>query len=276
MSIRMGMLTWMVLLLALARVGVADGVTDAKRRAAAELVKQGKNADAVALLREVVKIEPDNYTDHLALARAYEKLNKPPEAVTEYHRVLDLLSTRDDRAARLEAERRLKVLDAQGIKIQAAEDEFLRKLEALEHEAIAARDMRAVEQVFRLKAGVWAAQGRKDAVGFEVRANGEWQACPMTVRQGASYHLRAAGTWRIDGVTPCTADGLREEEPITGGPIGCLIVAVAGQTAQYRAVGSDGHFVAPASGRLTFICNMKTAAERTTNAGAVYVLVRPD
>jgi hypothetical protein len=168
------------------------------------------------------------------------------------------------------------VLDAQGIKIQAAEEEFLKKLDALEREAIGARDMRAVEQVFRLKAGIWAVQGRKDAVGFEVRANGEWQACPMAVQQGASYHFRAGGTWRIDGVTPCTADGLRQEESIIGGPIGCLIVAVAGQTTQYQAVGSDGHFVAPASGRLTFICNMKTAAERATNTGAVFVLVRPD
>jgi tetratricopeptide (TPR) repeat protein len=276
MSMRTVMLALLTILLAGAWVGATDDVTDAKRRAAAELARQGKNADAVALLHEVVKIDPDNYKDHLALARAYDKLNKAPEAVVAYHRVLDLLSGSDDRAARLEAERRLKVLDAQGIKIQAAEEEFLKKLDTLEREAIAARDMRAVEQVFRLKGGVWWAQGRKDAVGFEVQASGEWQACPMVVRQGVSYHLRAAGTWRIEGVNPCTADGLEQERAITGGPIGCLIVAVAGEVTKYQAVGSDGHFVAPATGRLAFICNMKTAVERTTNRGAVYVLVRPD
>jgi tetratricopeptide (TPR) repeat protein len=274
MRYRMGTFFLALLLLLPASLRASDGVTEAKRHAAAELVKQGKNTEAIALLNEVIKVEPDNYKDHLALARAFDKLNKTPQAVTAYRRVLELAN--QDRPARLEAERRLKVLDAQGIKIQTAEEDFLKKLDTLERESIAARDMHAVEQVFRLKAGVWAAQGRKDATGFEVQASGEWQVCPLVVRQGASYHLRAAGTWQIAGLNPCTADGLRQEAQITGGSIGCLIVAVVGHTTQYQAVGSDGHFVALASGHLTFICNMKTAAERKTNTGAVYVLIRPD
>ncbi len=269
---RTGVVVIVVLLALVAAGRGADAVIEAKRRAAAELMKEGKTADAIALTKEVIKSDGENYRDHLLLARANDKLNNRAEAVEAYRRVLELLTTNDDRAVRTEVERRLKVLDAQTIKIQAAEDEFLKKLETLEREAIAAKDMRAVEHVFRLKGGVWAAQGAKDAAGFEVTANGEWQASPLVARQGATYRLRAAGRWMVGGAAPCTADGLTDQPVITGGPMGCLIVAVSGEHGKYQVVGSDGRFTAPTSGKLAFICNMRTMAERAKNTGTVYVI----
>jgi tetratricopeptide (TPR) repeat protein len=272
MPIRLGMMALVVLLLARGWAGAADGVTDAKRRAAAELIKQGKNADAVALLHEVVKADPDNYRDHLALARAYDKLNKSPEAVAEYHRVLELLSGNEDRAARLEADRRLKVLDALGIKILAAVEEFLKKLDTLEREAIGARDMRAVEQVFRLKAGVWSAQRRKDAMGFEVHATEAWQAAPITLERGRRYRVRAAGTWTVNGGLTCSGDGVANRPSGGAGTYGSLLAKLDNGTEVY-AIGTGGTITATNTGKLQFISAMPTHAERLKNSGSLYVLI---
>src|SRR5690349_2882557 len=129
-----------------------DNLSDAKRRAAADLMREGNTADAVAMLREVLRADPDQYKDHLQLARALDKLNRPAEAAEEYHRAADLIASRhvDDRATKAEVERRLRVLDARTAKIVAAEDEFLKRLDVLEREAVAAKDMRALERVFAL------------------------------------------------------------------------------------------------------------------------------
>jgi hypothetical protein len=278
-----GVVLWMILASAsgggtalLAAGPAPDALTDAKRRAAAELMREGRTADAVAMLQEVVRSDPDRYTDHLQLARALEKLNRPAEAAEAYHRAADLIAAGhvDDRAARAEVERRLRVLDARTAKVAAAEEEFLKKLDALEREAVGARDMRALERVFRDRGGVWAAQGRKDRAAAEIQANGEWQGLGMTVEGGVTYRIQAAGTWYVAGVTPCTADGLRDC-PIPGGNAGTLLVAVASALDKYQPIGSGGTFTAPASGKLVFICNMPSQAERRRNTGSVYVLVQP-
>lgn len=253
-----------------------DAVTDAKRKAANDLMKEGKTNDAIAMIGEVIKVDPENYRDHLLLARAYDKLNKSQEAVEEYRRMLELPGGSEDRAAKLEAERRLKVLDAQTAKIAALEEEMLKKLEVLEREAIAARDMRAVEHVFRLKAGVWAAQNRKDAAGTEVLAGGEWQSSSLSVRPGVTYHIRAAGHWMIDGLNPCSGDGLRNLPRIVGGPKGALIVASSGDMSRYQLVGSDSRFTPTVAGKLTFICNMPTQIERTKNTGKIFVVIQQE
>lgn len=270
MRYRMGTL-FLALLLLPASLRASDGVTEAKRHAAAELARQGKNTEAIALLNEVLKVEPDNYKDHLALARACDKLNKTPQAVTAYRRVLELAT--EDRPARLEAERRLKVLDAQGIKIQTAEEDFLKKLDTLERESIAARDMHAVEQVFRLKAGVWAAQSRKDATGFEVQASGEWQAAPLTLQRGQQYRIRAAGTWTLGGQIPCSADGIADRPSGGAGNYGSLIAKMDNGTEVY-AVGSSGTIVPTVTGKLQFISAMPTHPQRQKNSGVLFVLIQ--
>jgi tetratricopeptide (TPR) repeat protein len=253
-----------------------DALTDAKRRAAADLMREGKAADAVAMLQEVIRADPEQYKDHLQLARALDKLNRPGEASEEYHRVADLMTARrvDDRAAKAEVDRRLRVLDAQSAKIAAAEEDFLKKLDALEREAVAAKDMRALQRLFALRGGVWNARGRKEGFGLELPATAEWLDAGVTVQKGVKYRVRAAGYWTINGTVRCTADGTNELPPNHIGPYGSLVAQMQ-NGAFYERLGTDCTFVAPATGRIQFVSNTKTVAERNNSSGSLYVLVAP-
>src|SRR3954469_5354629 len=71
----------------------ADAVLDAKRRAAAQLLHDGKPAEAIALLEEVTKATDTAYADHLMMARASEKLGQTSDALRHYRRVLELISS---------------------------------------------------------------------------------------------------------------------------------------------------------------------------------------
>lgn len=271
---RVGGVILSLLLLVLAPAARAsDAVTEAKRRAASELMRDGKVAEAIALTQEVVKADAANYRDHLLLGRAYDKLNKGSEAVASYRRVLDLLGPNDDRAVRAEVERRLKILDAQMIKIQAAEDELLKKLDALEREAIAARDSRAVERIWKLKGGVWSAQGLKDRACCEILAAAEWQTCGLSIIKGRTYRIRAVGEWDITPGLHCTAEGVSDRPSGGAGAYGSLIARVE-SAPDPIAVGSNATFIAPVSGRLLFITAMPTRAEREKNSGSVTVMIQ--
>jgi tetratricopeptide (TPR) repeat protein len=254
----------------------ADTLADAKRRAATELMREGKAADAVSMLQEVVRADPTQYRDQLQLARGYDKLNRPAEAAEAYHRAADLLAAArtDDRAARGEIDRRLKVLDAQTNKVAAAEDEFLKKLDALEREAIAAKDMRALERIFRGRAAVWAARDFRDGFGCEVDASAAWTDSGHVVQKGVAYRVRAAGYWTFDGNLRCTADGTPDLAPTAIGPFACLELRV-GDDAHFLRGGTDATFVAPATGQLRLISNVNAHAEREHATGRLYVLVSP-
>jgi hypothetical protein len=153
----------------------------------------------------------------------------------------------------------------------AAEDEFLKKLDALERDAIAARDTRAVERIFRLRGGVWAAQGRKDAMGIEIAANSDWKGGAMEVQEGVTYRVRAAGTWTLYTGVRCTPDGTDTLPANHWGAIGGLMAAVSGD-GRFQWVGSNGVFTAPTSGRLVLICNVNSPAEQARNDGSVFVI----
>src|SRR5258705_8799935 len=176
----------------------ADVVVDAKRRAAAELLRDGKLSEAISLINEVLNSDNTNYRDYLLRARAYDKLNKASETVESYNRVLELLANSagnaEERQVKAEADKRIKVLDAQINKIRGAEDEFLKKLDILEREAIAARDIPAVRRIFRLKTGVYKAGGRRDRAGIEVVMAQAWQNSEFVVKAGVTYRIRAVGT----------------------------------------------------------------------------------
>jgi tetratricopeptide (TPR) repeat protein len=251
----------------------ADALTDAKRRAASELLKEGKTDEAVAMLQEVVRAEPGNYKDHLALARAYDKLGRAPEAAESYHAAADALATArpDDRPARAEIDRRLKILDAQTAKIAAAEADFLKRLDALERDAVAAQDMRALRRVFALRGGVWNARGRREGFGVELSAAAVWLDAGAVGEKGATYRVRAAGVWTIDGAR-CTADGTPDHPATVYGPYGCLLAQVEGGGRTDR-LGVDTTFVAPATGRMLFISNARTQTDRARSTGDIYILV---
>lgn len=136
---------------------------------------------------------------------------------------------------------------------------------------MAAKDVRALERIFRGRGAVWAVQDRKDATGLEVRADKDWHGVGMLVQEGVTYRIRAAGSWNVAGVR-CTADGTNASPANRWGPIGGLMVAVSGD-ARYQWVGTNGTFTAPLSGRLVFICNVDSPKDQSRNEGAVFVIV---
>jgi tetratricopeptide (TPR) repeat protein len=252
----------------------ADALVDAKRKAAADLIRDGKTADAIALTLEVLKADPDNYRDHLLLARAYDKQNKQADAAEQYRRVLATLAPADDRAVRAEAERRLKVLDVQMIKIQAAEDEFLKKLDALERDAIAAKDAAAVRRVFRLKGGLYNATDRRDRRGFEVVAGMAWQDTGLTVTAGHAYRVRAVGTFHVKQGVDSTPEGTDALKANYQGPIGLLLGRV-GDNQKLIQVGSTCRFMADNSGKLILLLNPQLD-DKSSGSGAVTVLIEEE
>jgi len=270
MRYRMGTLCLALLLLP-ASLRASDGVTEAKRHAAAELARQGKNTEAIALLNEVLKVEPDNYKDHLALARACDKLNKTPQAVTAYRRVLELAT--EDRPARLEAERRLKVLDALGIKIQTATEDFTKKLDLLERDAIGARDMAAIRRVFALKGALDKAAQRRDRTGVEVSVAEPWKDTGFMIQPGKTYRIRAAGNFQLHKGVECTADGLPALSRNGEATAGILIGKIEGQ--QFVPLGSSGRFSSDRAGHLMLLL-YGTMSDKADSSGSVSVLIEQE
>jgi tetratricopeptide (TPR) repeat protein len=272
---RMGGVILSVLLVVLATPAAraADAVTEAKRRAASELMRDGKLAEAVALTQEVVKADPANYRDHLLLGRAYDKLNKSSEAVASYRRVLELLGPNDDRAVRAEVERRLKVLDVQTAKIQALEEEFFKKLDALEREAIAAKDTPAVRRVFRLKSGIYKASERRDRVGVEINAAESWQDGGIILQAGRTYRIRAVGVYQIHAGVDCTPDGTKAYPETAHGVAGMLVGKLDGTAVSQ--LGSSGRMTPDRTGRLYLLLNT-TMPDKADSSGSVTVLVEQE
>jgi hypothetical protein len=257
-----------------------DAVLDAKRKAAAQLLKDGKTADALTLLGEVTKTDDTFWGDHLMMARACEKLGRASEALHHYKRVLELTpgapAAADERAARQEADKRVKQLDPMGGKIDAVVDEYVRKLDTLEREAIASRNMAALERIFRLRGMIWEAEKVKDAGFCEVQAHGEWQTTGLTVKEGQTYRVRAAGTWSVKGergLVECTAAGTKERaDASVSYRMGQLLGQVNGKQ---MPLGEDVTFTAPASGMLMLIEGDLGESYRTANKGSLQVLIAP-
>jgi tetratricopeptide (TPR) repeat protein len=264
----------------------SDAVLDAKRKAAAQLLRDGKASDALALLTEVVAVDDKRYGDHLLMARACDKLAETAEATRQYHRVLELLPTApanaEERAARAEADKKLKQIDPLSGKIDAVVDDYERHLDTLEREAIAGRNMAALERLFRLRGMTWQADKAKDRGYLEVFADtshGAWQHSGLDVRAGQSYRVRAAGTWQIRGNggpqsrLTCTASGTDQRK---GADFGYRYGALLGQVnGKIFTLGEDAVFSAPASGELLFIESDENDAARATNKGSVQVLIVP-
>ncbi|MEZ0267571.1 MAG: hypothetical protein ACAI43_22800 [Phycisphaerae bacterium] len=258
-----------------------DAVLDAKRRAAAELLRSGKPAEAIALLEEVVRAGHPDWRDHLNLGRAHDKVPggaHAAEAVEAYERAGELLGKAgltgaEERSAKVEVDRRLKVLSAQTTKVQAAEDEFLRRLDALEREAIAAKDARAVRRVFRLKGAMYRTGGRPDCGGVEVHAGQGWHDTEVDVRAGVTYRVRAVGTARYKSGAVATADGVPGVESANGTALlGMLIGQVDGRPGVFYKFGSNGAFTAPGTGRLRLSMSA-TDKESAGATGGVTVVI---
>jgi hypothetical protein len=180
-------------------------------------------------------------------------------------------SAGDDRADRAEAEKKLKVLDPTGNRIDAAVEEFHRKLDGLEREAATSRNMMAMQRLFRLRAGLWEGEGKKDRGGCEVTARGEWQDSGVDVVAYQPYRVRAAGTWTVRGGAETTANGVA----VKGSDIR-LGQLTADIKDKFYNLGEDVVFTPQVSGRVTFIgVDEKGASGRVQNRGTIYVIIEP-
>jgi tetratricopeptide (TPR) repeat protein len=252
-----------------------SGVADAKRSAALQLFRQGKLAETVTILKEVVAGDPSQYRDHLQLARCYDKLGQAQDAAEEYHRVLELTSDKpkegEERQAKGEAERRIKVLDALSAKVDATVDRFLKELEGLEKEAESGKNEVEAQRLMRLMGGVYHAEHRKDRALCEVQANLEWQDSGLVVEKGRTYSVRTTGQWCMTPgvVMPCSAAGAPEKRataPCPSANSGSLIGSI--DRGGPFAVGETKAFTASASGRLYLQANDAGVAD---NSGTITV-----
>ena len=254
----------------------ADAILDAKRKAAAQLFRDGKFTEAVSLTREVLSADDSACSDHLLLARAHEKLGQSAEAIRQYKRVLDLVpasaSRPDDKTARAEADKKLKLLDPLGTRVEALTDDVLRKLDGLEKEAVSLKSMSGLERIFRLRGHIWAAEHRDDRTYYEVLAKGEWQDSGLVAKAGQSYHVRAAGAWQVKGSYTCSAHGTTEMPlPPNYGRVGQLLGIVGGKV---YVLDEDALFTCEATGPVFLLCNDDIGqAGRVKNTGSLHVLI---
>lgn len=256
-------------------------VLDAKRKAAAQLFHEGKASDALTLLAEITAIDDMLYSDHMLAAHAQEKLGEWSEATAEYRRVLELLppnpSNADERQARLEADKKVRQADPMSAKIDGVVDDFFRRLDALDRESIAGRNMSALGRTFRLRGMTWRAEKIKDRAIVEVFAQREWQSAGLEVKENKIYHVRAAGTWRVKaggtGLIECTANGPksgRKSAYTADGAYGQLMGNVGGKLLM---LGEDVVFTAPATGPLQLAEAENTYADHANNRGAIQVII---
>lgn len=261
----------------------SDAVLDAKRKAAAQLLRDGKAADCLTLLTEVIAADDTLYSDHLLMAHANEKLGHAADALPHYRRVMDLLppasTNREERAAYQEAEKKVKQGDPLSGKLDLVAEEYQKKLDALEREALAARNMAALERIFRMRGLAWTADKVKGRGFAEVFANTTWQPTDIQLKEKQAYRIRAAGSWRIqadsakDPQIECTANGTNQrknnEPPFT---MGQLTGRVGGKL---FPLGEDVTFISPGTGPLLLIEFDVIDSYRTHNKGSLQVLITP-
>jgi tetratricopeptide (TPR) repeat protein len=273
----LSMTIWLGLLVLLSSAWftrASGGPDDVKRRLAAQLLKDGKAADAAVLSEEIAASSDARPSDFLELGKAYERLNRTRDAVSAYRHALRL-STPAPPDVRTEVEKRIKQLDPLAEKTAAAGDDFLRTLDGLEREAIRSRDLIAIEQIFRLRGNVWRALDLPGRAYCEVPANSnQWQDAGITVVAHQSYHVRAAGTWRVLGKgadhVECGPNGTALRPENSRGRMGELIAEVGGT---FYPLGEEADFTPTISGPLRLNENEDDLTARAKNSGVVQVLI---
>lgn len=254
--------------------GGSDAVLDAKRDAATKVAKEGRYTDAITLLEEVVSADGTHYQDFLQLARYHDKLSHPREAIANYRKTLGLMvggpKDRIDGPARAECEKRIKILDAQGAKIESTVQELIAKLDALGRETSASNNPEAIERVFRLKGALLRYEGGPN-VGFtEVLPIVGYQSSGFYVTGGQKYRIMARGKWRpvagSDHLCGPAGDG-KGGNPALGSLMGVFPNGGGGP------LGEERTFTAPVNGEITFYMNGATEKAYDPKFGVVYVYI---
>jgi hypothetical protein len=241
--------------------GDADSAAllEAKRRTAMQLSREGKDREAAALLAEITASDSAVARDFLSLAKVQEKLSRTPEALEAYRRVMSMLpagsASQEERATRAEAQARIKLLDPLGPKIELALDKFTKDLAALEREAEQARNVYAMNRLWRIRGGLSRAESSDERIFAVVTSDWVWQDTGMRVVAGQKYRVRALGGMRLAGDVECDANGVAARPANAYGTVGRLIGLVANKV-PVISLGADMEFVAQASGPLQLAANL--------------------
>ncbi len=230
----------------------ADKGLDAKRKAAAQSVRAGNLPDALVFLSEVAASPDATYQDQLALGRVLDKLGRPRDAAETYRKVLEVTfeasRDTDERAARAEAERRLRVLDPLWDKVRMARDRFFKDLDALEREAESTGNDAAAEQLCRLRGALLHAENNSSFGALVLPASAaNYYPTGFKMIAGQTYRIRARGKWRMsqgpDGES--TADG--NPKIRTGSFCEGQLLGLLDSTLPNFHFGADVEFVAPST-----------------------------
>jgi tetratricopeptide (TPR) repeat protein len=256
----------------------SSAILAVKRNAANKMMQDMQYQDALALELEVVKADPGQYQDHVLLARLYEKLNRDDDAANEYRTILSLISAHtQDRlaaAARTTAEKSLKALDPLGGKIDATVDDFLKKLDEIEKEARAANRTLDVVRLYQIAGAVGRTEGRTEPwYCTALPGPGDYPSGYHLIA-GHKYHVSVAGIWRTGpGLgTEANADGMLSRTKDTPPDWGRLEGHVG--DGKGLLLGSEGYFVAPATGELRFAMHEVPDAARADNSGVLWVKIQ--
>ncbi len=256
-----------------------DAVLDAKRKAAEQLLREGKPADAVTLLMEITAADGAGWKDFLLLARANDKLKRDRDTAAAYRKVAELIGPRpkgpEERTARNESDQRLAVLDVMHRKIDDVVKDFEKRIQELGKESEKAQDWDAVGRLMALQVGIRKAEGATGLGYFAVSANKTWQPSEIMVRKGLVYRVRAVGKWRIAPGVTCTADGIPDGTRTSRGSLACFVRNPAG-VAQVSQLGTNLEWTAPETGNMWFGINDGHPNEvegKEDNAGTMQVYV---
>ncbi len=252
----------------------SDALLDAKRDAAAKLLKDGKSAEAQKLYEEVVAQDASTWSDHYALAKLHDKSGDTAKAVEAYRLTAKLLKnntrTAAERTALSDAEKRTKVLDETSQKIDALVEDLVKQVNALGKEAEKEKNVRAIERLRKLQLAAVQAGARNVRVIIIVDARTDWHDTGIDVEPGDEFEFAARGNWSVKKgeSKPVGPDGAGAAVPPATAAYGMLIGRVG--ISEPFGVGSAKRWQATESGRLQFAIN---DSGRYDNEGSMEIAI---
>lgn len=235
-----------------ARAG--DAVLDAKRTAAAKLVKDGKSADAQKLYEEIIAQDGSVWSDHYALAKIYDKAGDTDRAAGAYREVAALLrdaaKSSAERTALSDSEKRLKVLDSSMERFETAVKQFYKELDDIAADARKNKNAKLLEKIEALRKNLAPLTGEPTIL--EIPAKAGWVDTHIDVAKGDRVRVVAKGTWSVLVGNPAMtsdANGTPDKDPETGLPWGMLVARV-GPKGAIIGIGTSGGIAASEAGRL--------------------------
>lgn len=254
----------------------SDALLDAKRDAAAKLLRQGKTADALKLYEEIVANDEKVWSDHLALAKIYDKTGETSKAVESYQVVLALIGSAPksgtERAALSEAKKRLDSLDALSQELDRWLGDAAKSLRSLVDNAEKTKNTLALARIQKVQRGLVQAGVTGIPMLIHVDAKADWVDTELSLVPGDTIQIAAKGRWSVKASDPSRTtdpDGLVQLSLLGGFPQGMLLARI-GRDGPSIPIGSLRAVQAEAPGSLFLAINDDG---RSDNAGEADVYI---